>query len=271
MRPLLLCLVLLLAACAEPEEDATPGPEPTRQENGVVTRTVEVDGAGLTSACKPGDDPYVVMLHGLGGDLTNFTALALALDEALPDQGFCAFDRINAGTSAKRDQPRPMGESVSELDYYLDEEDLERPVVLVGFSYGGMVASTFAGTHPSDVAAMVLVDAPLPFERDLFTDQVRGTLQRTFADNDENVDIEEAYDAMAVTVDAWPEVPVVYVDATDQDLATDFGMQGYRPALEAFIDGLPRGELVETPTNHLTVINDPGLFDSVVTLLGSLD
>lgn len=275
MRGALLCLALLLTACSQPQDDATPAspprPAPSTDENGVVTRTVEVDGAGLTSVCKPGDEPYVVMLHGLGGDVTNFTGLAIALDEQLPDQGFCAFDRINAGTSVRRDQPRPMGESVSELDFYLAAEELDRPVVLVGFSYGGMVASTFAGTHPEDVAAMVLVDAPLAFERELFTDQVRANLQTTFANNTENVDVEEAYDAMAVTVDRWPDVPVVYVDAAQQDLATEFGMQGYRPALEAFVAGLPQGEIVETPTNHLTVINDPGLFEAVLDVVEDLD
>ena len=49
---------------------------------------------------------------------------------------------------------------VSDLHALIDAAGLHTPLVLVGHSLGTNIVRRYAGVHPDDVAAMVLVDPP---------------------------------------------------------------------------------------------------------------
>jgi pimeloyl-ACP methyl ester carboxylesterase len=102
-----------------------------------------------------GSGPVVVLLHGLGGNSTNWVfntpALAQKYRVIVPDQ-------VGFGTSDKPLINYRVGTYVDFLDKLLSELKVER-ATLVGNSMGGWVAAAYALKHPAKVERLVLVDA----------------------------------------------------------------------------------------------------------------
>ena len=102
-----------------------------------------------------GSGPVVVLLHGLGGNSTNWafqiTALAQKYRVVVPDQvGFGRSDKplVNYRVQTYADF----------LDKFLDELKIEK-ASLVGNSMGGWIAALYTLQRPSRVERLVLVDA----------------------------------------------------------------------------------------------------------------
>ncbi len=101
------------------------------------------------------DSPVVVLLHGLGGNSTNWAfntpALAGKFRVIVPDQ-------IGFGRSDKPLINYRVGTYVDFLDKLLEQLKVGR-ATLVGNSMGGWVAAAYAVKYPSKVERLVLVDA----------------------------------------------------------------------------------------------------------------
>jgi len=102
-----------------------------------------------------GSGPVVVLLHGLGGNTTNWAftvpALAAKYRVIVPDQ-------IGHGQSAKPFINYRIGTYADFLDKFLDELKVER-ATLVGNSMGGWIAALYTLQKPARVERLVLVDA----------------------------------------------------------------------------------------------------------------
>ncbi len=102
-----------------------------------------------------GSGPVVVLLHGLGGNSTNWVfntpALAQKFRVIVPDQ-------VGFGQSDKPFINYRIGTYVDFLDKFLAELKVER-ATLVGNSMGGWVAALYTLKYPSKVERLVLVDA----------------------------------------------------------------------------------------------------------------
>lgn len=102
-----------------------------------------------------GSGPVVVLLHGLGGNTTNWAfnipALAQKYRVIVPDQ-------IGFGKSDKPLINYRITTYVDFLDAFLKELKIER-ASFVGNSMGGWVAASYALAHPEKVERIVLVDA----------------------------------------------------------------------------------------------------------------
>jgi thioesterase domain-containing protein len=74
----------------------------------------------------------------------------------------CSYSRAGLGKSppwpADRDDPS-AGTAADQLRASLEESDIPGPYVLLGWSYGGLVAQAFAARHPDALAGLVLEDA----------------------------------------------------------------------------------------------------------------
>jgi len=106
----------------------------------------------------PADGPLLVCVHGLGGSLVNWAAVAPALSQtcrvlALDLAGFGRTRSLGRSTSVTANQRL--------LDRFLSEM-CQEPAILVGNSMGGLIAVLQAADHPETVAGLVLIDPALP-------------------------------------------------------------------------------------------------------------
>jgi pimeloyl-ACP methyl ester carboxylesterase len=73
-----------------------------------------------------------------------------------------AYDRPGMGWSTGPTRPRDALSAATALDKALVAADVGPPYVVIGHSYGGLSARAFAGRHPDDVQALVLLDTTDP-------------------------------------------------------------------------------------------------------------
>ncbi len=72
------------------------------------------------------------------------------------------FDRAGTGWSDPGPFPRRTAVEAVEMERLLRRADEKGPFVVVGHSYGGLLAANFARRYPEEVAAVVLLDASPP-------------------------------------------------------------------------------------------------------------
>lgn len=157
---LLACLVL--AACAGADEAV-------RADGSVNARvaplgdvvTVEVGGRSFATRCAGDEDDRAVMLvSGLGMDMdVSWTSVQSRIGTFAR---VCAYDRLGVGASTAPPAAQTFQDMAQDLDRVMKGLGLQRPVVLVAHSLGGMVAMAFAQQNRDDVAGMLLLDATGP-------------------------------------------------------------------------------------------------------------
>ncbi len=81
-----------------------------------------------------------------------------------------SYDRAGQGWSECSPSARTPANLAGELKTLLGKIDVQPPYVLVGHSFGGLVARIFAGIYPDEVAGMVLVDSTHVDEYASFSD-----------------------------------------------------------------------------------------------------
>jgi pimeloyl-ACP methyl ester carboxylesterase len=106
----------------------------------------------------PARAPLLVMVHGLGGSLVNWAALAPLLHDhvrvvAVDLAGFGRTEGGHRSTSVHANQ-RLLHRFLTEV--------IAEPVVLVGNSMGGLISAMQTARHPETVTGLVLIDPALP-------------------------------------------------------------------------------------------------------------
>lgn len=123
-------------------------------------RLIDVGGFRLhLDARGDADGPTVVFDAALGGSSISWT---LVHDEVARFARACTYDRAGFGWSDAGPMPRTAGRIADELRTLLDRAGERPPFVLVGHSFGGLVARIFAGRYRGDTAGLVLVDPARP-------------------------------------------------------------------------------------------------------------
>jgi pimeloyl-ACP methyl ester carboxylesterase len=139
-KPTLLTVVVLLAGAAHAQTPAS--------------KQVEVFGQKIHYV-EAGSGPTVILLHGLGGDVSNWTATVPALAKSFH---VLAPDQIGFGDSAKPMIDYRVATLVDFLDGFCKKLGVNKATV-VGNSLGGWTAMAFTLAHPDKVERMVLVDS----------------------------------------------------------------------------------------------------------------
>lgn len=142
-----LCSVLLLAltltTAARSQSIATP-----------ASKEIEIYGQKIYYL-EAGSGPNVILLHGLGGDATNWMptipALASKYHVYVPDQ-------IGFGKSDKPIMNYRVATLVDFLNQFCKKLGIEKTTV-VGNSLGGWAAAAFAIAYPEKIDKLVLVSA----------------------------------------------------------------------------------------------------------------
>lgn len=155
----IICVVLLLLAAIVAGLMLYAGWTARRVEKALppLGRFVEVDG-GRIHYLEQGSGPTLLLIHGLGGQMRNFTHSLL--ERLKGDYRLIIVDRPGSGYST-----RPQGASATiraqadTVARFMDALRLERPLV-VGHSLGGAIALSLALNHPEKVGGLALL-APL--------------------------------------------------------------------------------------------------------------
>ena len=117
---------------------------------------IDLGGFHVHIYCAGGERPPVVFLHGLGDYSFDW---ALVQPKVAEKTAVCTYDRPAQAWSEPGPPPRGIETSARELHLLLKRSNINGPYVLVGHSWGGLIARMYASEYPKEVAGMVLVDS----------------------------------------------------------------------------------------------------------------
>lgn len=162
--------LLLLASCHAVDKRLVRYAERLRADGFTYVSYASDSGTHATWSRIRGVRPTVVLLHGITADgLSQWQGTARHLmdsnDVVMPDL-------LGHGGSIARWSGSGIDAQVAHVALLLDSLGLTAPVVLVGSSYGGVVAANFAEQHPERVGALVLTDAPISDYRSAYADSL---------------------------------------------------------------------------------------------------
>ena len=115
---------------------------------------IEVDGARI-HYLDEGSGPPLVLIHGLGGQMHNFTHSLL--DRLKRDHRVIILDRPGSGYSSRPQHgSATLASQARTIAHFIDALGLDRPLV-VGHSLGGAIALMLALDHPDKVGGLALL------------------------------------------------------------------------------------------------------------------
>ena len=102
-----------------------------------------------------GQGKPIIMLHGLAGNLRNFTyALVGKLDQ---DYRVIAIDRAGCGWSTRsKSECATLQEQARIISEFIDKEQIEKPLI-VGHSLGGAIALALALEYKNKISGLALI------------------------------------------------------------------------------------------------------------------
>ena len=148
------CLACLSTAQASTRRIPGSQVSAVASQAGPVEKDITVYGAKIHYA-EAGDGPTVILLHGLGGNWTNW---ALNMGPLAANYHVVALDQIGFGKSDKPLINYSIGTYVDFLDQFCRQLKIER-ASLVGVSMGGWISAAYTIAFPQKVDRLVLVDA----------------------------------------------------------------------------------------------------------------
>jgi pimeloyl-ACP methyl ester carboxylesterase len=211
----LVTVVSLGLAASSGAHPATATAKPSK----TIEGRFDVGGYKLYLRCEGSGSPAVVYLHGaidngLGG-ASSAGGVPLIVREK---HRICVYDRANLGSSDK--VPGPIGgkQLVTDLHRLLRKAGVKPPYVLLGASFGGLVAYAYSATYPTEVKGMVLLDASFPTElklEPLWPEKDRLT-HDYWHGRAEKIDQLDVYDYANSVAPRQPAIPVTYLLATPE-------------------------------------------------------
>lgn len=147
-----LVIASTVAACV-PASTVRSSPNPSRTTNGFVS----VAGHRMYYECSGAGSPTVVL--DAGSPDTN-TIWRWVQPQIAGVTRVCAYDRAGLGHSAPAAARRRTAKTqVEDLRALLTAAHIPPPYVVVGHSWGGLLARIFAHAYPRKTAGVVLIDA----------------------------------------------------------------------------------------------------------------
>lgn len=105
-----------------------------------------------------GEGRPLVLLHGWGFDHGSWQPI---IDLLAAQYRVIVPDLRGHGSSQTPSEPYEFAALSDDVNQLVESLDLSEPPVVVGHSFGGMVAMQFAVDHPASLGALVVVDADL--------------------------------------------------------------------------------------------------------------
>lgn len=148
---LILCAVGYVYEHHARERDAKLYPQPGK--------LVDVGGYRLHLNCTGSGGPTVVLEYGLEGSYFDWYRMQ---PEIAKFTRVCSYDRAGYGWSDDSSRSRVPSVMAEELHTLLHAAGEKPPYVVVGHSYGALIAEVFAHEFPQETAGAVMVDGFIP-------------------------------------------------------------------------------------------------------------
>ncbi len=265
--PLLMILLVVLAACSQAPGAASVEPAPsaapesaTPDETATAKRfAVAEDGRELVLLCEGEGTPTVLLEDGHPsetGGVIRFSRGPI-WDDLTAETRVCAYDRAGSGNSDPAPfEPRTADDVVDDLQALLTAAGEAGPFVLVGSSFGGLIVTYYAAREPEDVAAVVLLDVPAP--TDTLTLEEIPEIAWDHPANRERVDVIPEFETRFAQNPEPMEAPLTVVTGTSG--ASDVENQAFWLPLS------PDATQVELEGGHDIDFDNPaGVLEQILT------
>jgi pimeloyl-ACP methyl ester carboxylesterase len=200
----------------------------------------------------------VVFIHGLGTDSLASFYLTLAAPISAGGIDVIAYDLRGHGRSELPLTGYKMGDFVADLNGLLKEVQVNGPVHLVGNSFGGTIAFSYAAAFPDQVASIVSIEAEPATEpwaekmtqtlentiREMQRDEFYRWLEATFGSHHTRLTRAAAKRMLSTTMaDDVPQGPLLDFEALQEiqcPVLSIVGSEGFqKDDLTALGDALP--------------------------------
>jgi pimeloyl-ACP methyl ester carboxylesterase len=189
----------------------------TKQKAEVCGEILEyvVAGSGL---------PSVVLVNGAGGPIESWLRVFGPVSRSYST---LAYNRPGIGGSSKPQHAQTGFQMVASLHALLRSSNLPPPFILVGHSFGGLIANLYARLHPEHVGGVVLLEATSPEDPEQLS-QHENWIQRGIrllldkvAPQSPHAETRHVSTTIAELhhAPAFPQVPLVVVSGTKPAMA----------------------------------------------------
>lgn len=250
-----------VAASAEMTAAGTPTAAPSADDATLVEGLFDVGGHSLYLKCQGDGSPTVVYMHGsINEPIMAHANGQFAIDALSDEVRVCVYDRRNVGRSDTVDAPQLPDDVMNDTRTLLEVAGIAPPYVLLGASFGGLVAYLYANRYPDEVAGMVLLDSMFPDEftlDHLLPPEVR---YQTFDEEDERDSLERiSHYKMLVEAEGYmghePAIPVTYLSSIPEGFdVNDLGVPEYDAQVldlqKAYVERFSPGRYLRVDSPH---------------------
>lgn len=230
-----------------------------------IAQSYDVGGHTLYMICQGPGPVTVIYLHGISPQDSGINHASLIAANLRKDVRICRYDRANVGESGTVEGMQTAANAVSDLHELLFMAGITNrahtnKVILLGASFGGLIAYEYAVTHPEDVAGMVVLDPTLPREYldiDPFYHPDDGPLTgEEWKDhgNIEHMDWLRSMQETSILEGTEPKIPGTYFELVHPQTwwhpVTEQSLDAYRTMQQRFIDLWSPGLKVVVDTPH---------------------
>jgi len=240
----------------------------------VLDTLIGADGQKLHVRILTGRLPAIVLESGGGADASEWATLSPQL-AATTGSAVVSYDRAGFGRSELPAKPYDVRRELAGLHAALEHLHLASSVLIVGHSYGGLLAQVYAHQYPTTVRGLVLVDPNTV----AFVDAVGGPSSPLLAVTfDTGRPLSKVERAGKRQVDAFPQtlsiarrsplsstLPITVITAGNPFWPTDSANRAWRTAHDELVRaGSGRQLVVATSAGHQIPSARPDLIIAAV-------
>jgi pimeloyl-ACP methyl ester carboxylesterase len=280
------CLLVALVGCGEPTTaGVSPTPSPTETD---IDELVDLgSGRSVKLVCRGSGSPTVLFVSGTRGAADEWSTLLpdaapgtlSTFDAVSQNTRACAYDRpgtfLDSGaptTSTPVAQPTTATRSADDLHALMAAADQNGPYVVVGLSWGGMIAQQFARTYDDEVVGLVLLDSASEYLQTTFTPEQWAAWMAVVANSVDEAGSEvPSYEPSIAELRATPALPAMptVVVSSDQpwDLQVTPGAStwpGWVAAQAELARSLDAMHITQTDSGHGLPVEQPALVTEAI-------